>query len=415
MPQPMRNPYSTLQMTSQVTSFPTGNDPITMTTSPFSKNSMTMTNLQNSKFSTMTSNTSNATTAVSTSTTSSTMNSPIIGSCEPPTMNFQQPLGIVDKYVLLSELGQDHLYPVYLASSIFDTSSYGNQNLVVLKAIPAADYRKSFENELNIFQLKNHKNLLQCTEVIKNARFFFSNPQVRSPENRKPLPTEGYYHILVLKYQANGDFLDFVKKRKLEEKVARYYFEQLLEALEHLHANGYCHRDLKIENILVDQNYDLVLTDFGHSVKYRDHRGERIFKEESSITTPGICPPEFHKGLGYKGVPMDIFALGKLLLIFVTGFNPFKCAKESDQNFALILKGQWANYWKLTMGWMKKKWLKAEPFSKELKALLEAMLCPDPSKRPSIQQIRESAWFKKTQPATSEEVRIAMIRAKNQI
>lgn len=325
-------------------------------------------------------------------------------------INFQQPIGIIDKYFLLAELGQDHLYPVYLASSLFDSSE--SKDYVVLKAIPASDYRGSFQNESNIFQLKHHKNLLRCTEIIKNARFFFGNPPPKK-EGSKPLPGNGYYHILVLAYQANGDFLDFVKKRKLDERVARYYFGQVLDAVEYLHLNGYCHRDLKIENILLDHNYDLVLTDFGHSVKYRDAKGDRLFIDESSVTTPGICPPEFHKGLGYKGVPMDVFALGKLLLIFVTGFNPFKTAKESDQNYSLILKGQWPTYWKLTQGWMKKKWLKTETFSKDFKSLMESLLHPDPKKRPSIQQIRESNWFRKTQPATAEEVKIAMIRAKN--
>jgi serine/threonine protein kinase len=330
-----------------------------------------------------------------------------------PDLNVQAPLGIVDKYVLLSELGQNHLYPVYLASSIFD-SSCNDSNLVVLKAIPVSDFRKAFENESNIFQLKYHKNLLQCTEIIKNARFFFSNPPTKTTESKKPHPTDGYYHILVLKYHANGDLLHYVRKHRLNEGVARYYFSQLLDSLEHLHESGYCHRDLKIENILLDHNFDLVLADFGHSAKHRDQKGEKLFIGESNITTPGICPPEFHKGYGYRGVPMDIFALGKLLLIFITGLNPFKTSKITDESYALILRGQWPTYWKVTSGWMKKKWMKADLVSAELRSLLEMMLCPDPYQRPSIQKIRESAWFQKTKPASSEEVRMEMLRSKNQ-
>lgn len=339
---------------------------------------------------------------------------PFNSNCFQDDHNSHHPLGIVDQYVLLAELGQNHLYPVYLARSIFDTTS-DPSNLVVLKAIPATDRLKSFENESNIFQLNSHKNLLKCIEIIKNARFFFNSPIQKSSENKKHRPTQGYYNILVLKYHANGDLLDYVKKRKLSENVARYYFGQLLDALEHLHEQGYCHRDLKIENVIVNQNYDLVLADFGHSVKYKDQHGERLFKDESCITTPGICPPEFHKGAGYKGVPMDIFALGKLLLIFITGFNPFKNTKQTDETYSMILKGQWAAYWRVTSGWMRKKWLKPDCIGNDLKALLESMLNPDPSKRPSIQQIRESAWFQKTRPATSDEVSIEMIRAKNSI
>jgi len=414
IPQALINPYSFMPIMPQLSPYSLLSDPFSLIAAPYLKSSFALAALQNSKISMLNTKPFNATTAVSTSTTCSTATTtPTLTFSASPKPNDKKPLGFVDKYALLAELGQDHLYPVYLASPMYDMAAKDSSNLVVLKAIPATDFRKSFENESNIFQLNYHKNLLRCTEIIKNARFVF-NSKSKTNENGKPRPNDGFYHILVLKYHANGDFLDFVKKRKLDERVARYYFSQLLDALEHLHTHGYCHRDLKIENILVDQNYDLVLTDFGHSVKYKDQNGDKLFIEESCITTPGICPPEFHKGFGYKGIPMDIFALGKLLLIFVTGFNPFKNAKETDQNYSMILKGQWEAYWRLTMTWMKKKWAKPEGFSKELKSLLESMLCPDPLKRPSIQQIRESVWFKKTQPATTEEVQMAMMRAKSQ-
>lgn len=421
MPYPVKNPYSYPPFTPNTqVQYQKTNDTSPIMASPYTSN-VQMAPLQTAKFTPMNNPSANIipvsipTNKITSSlpvTTSTTKQSIPSNPTNKHSFNFQQPIGIVDKYMLLAELGQDHLYPVYLGYSIFDQPEAAN--LVVLKAIPATDHRGSFENEKNIFQLKYHKHLLRCTEIIKNARFFFGTPSVKKADGAKPNPGAGFYNVLVLNYHINGDFLEFVRKRKLEERVARYYFAQILDAIEHLHLNGYCHRDLKIENILLDQNFDLVLTDFGHSVRYRDQYGERVFIEENSITTPGICPPEFHKGYGYRGVPMDIFALGKLLLIFVTGFNPFKTAKETDQNFSLILKGQWANYWKLTQGWMKKKWLKAETFNKDLKALLEAMLNPDPNKRPSIQQIRESNWFKKTVPATNEEVQLTMIRAKNQ-
>lgn len=149
-------------------------------------------------------------------------------------IDVNQPLGIVDKYVILSELGQDHLYPVYLASSIYNTSN--ESNYVVLKAIPVTDPQCSFQNENNIFQLKPHRNLLKCIEIIKNAKFFFSN---YSEKSNRPNTMDQSYHIFVLEYQPNGDLLEFVKKRRLDERIARYYFGQVLDAVEYLHLNGY--------------------------------------------------------------------------------------------------------------------------------------------------------------------------------
>lgn len=403
---PMSNPYPYVQCMPM--SYQTSNDPIAMVTAPFSSNFVSFGTPYPSTYTTMltSTNTSNTTatgiSALPQETTACAKNS---------SGKNQQPLGIVDKYVILSELGQDHLYPVYLASSIFDSLEDDDSKLV-LKAIPATDSRGSFQNEYNIFQLKQHKNILSCIEIIKNAKFFFSD---FTHKNNRPTPGDEYYNIFVLKYQPHGDFLEFVRKQRLEEGVARFFFGQVLDAVEYLHLNGYCHRDIKIENILLDENFNLVLTDFGHCVRYQDAAGVKVFRDDSSITTPGICPPEFYQGKGYKGVAMDIFALGKLLLIFMTGFNPFKCTKASDPNFNFILKGKWPAYWKLTYGWMKKRWVKSETFSKALKTLLESMLNPDPNKRvSSIQKIRESAWFKKTAPATQEEVKMAMIRAKAQ-
>lgn len=212
--------------------------------------------MQPSKLAAMFTTTSNPMTAPSTSTTTSLDNAPLVSS-KPITKtdsNVAQPLGVVDKYILLAELGQDHLYPVYLGASIYDSAE--NPNLVVLKAIPITDIKGSFDNEKNIYLLKSHKNLLQCTEIIKNARFFLNNSQKKPTEGSRPSIGDGFYHVLVLKYHSNGDFLDYVKKRKLDESVARFYFAQILDALEHLHSHGYCHRDLKVENILLDQNYE---------------------------------------------------------------------------------------------------------------------------------------------------------------
>ena len=332
-----------------------------------------------------------------------------------PSVDYLRPLGVIDKYLLFSELGKDHLYPVYIASSIFDSPSSDGSNLVVLKAIPVADFRNSFQNESNVFQLKYHKNLLNCIEIIKNVRFYFSTAPKISTTSKKPTTGDEFYNLLILKYHANGDFLEILRKHRFNERITRYYFGQLLDAVEYMHLQGYCHRDIKLENILFDQNFDLILSDFGHSVKYCDKKGEKIFKESSSMTTPGICPPEFHQGKGYKGTQMDIFAVGKLLLIFMTGLNPFKSTKESDQNYSMIIKGQWPAYWKLTSGWMKKRWIKADNFSNEFKALVEMMLNPDPKKRIStVQLVRESPWFKNVKPASTEEVQMEIIRMKTQ-
>lgn len=331
----------------------------------------------------------------------------LVPAVENPSVTFNTTipaLGIAENYLIISELGEDHLYPVFLAASLVPTSIATDSNdqypFVVIKAIPTTDKYGSFENECNVFQFTAHKNVLGCIQIIKGARLNFRNYN------------KCEWNLLVLPYLPNGDLLDFLKKSRLDESAARYYFEQVLEAVEHMHSRGFAHRDLKTENFLLNDEFDLVLTDFGHSVQHSDIFGPKIFNDQQSITTPGICPPEFHKGFGYKGTQMDMFALGKLLLIVLTGFNPFKTTKETDANFALIASGNWKKFWSLMQAWMKRKWIKFEEFTPEFKELVEQLLTPDPENRLNIYQIRESAWYRSTKPMPQTEVQSMMIKTK---
>jgi serine/threonine protein kinase len=74
---------------------------------------------------------------------------------------------------------------------------------------------------------------------------------------------------LVLELANGGDFFDLVITSGdcLTEKTARYYFKELIAAIEFLHKNGVIHRDLKLENLLLDKNYRLKIADFGLSTE----------------------------------------------------------------------------------------------------------------------------------------------------
>eukprot|EP00331_Platyophrya_macrostoma_P004392 CAMPEP_0176425456 /NCGR_PEP_ID=MMETSP0127-20121128/11398_1 /TAXON_ID=938130 /ORGANISM="Platyophrya macrostoma, Strain WH" /LENGTH=337 /DNA_ID=CAMNT_0017806617 /DNA_START=31 /DNA_END=1044 /DNA_ORIENTATION=+ len=313
-------------------------------------------------------------------------------------------LAVVENYLILSEIGEDHLYPVFLAAFIdsakIELSDANFENsLRVIKAIPLKDRKGSFENECGVFQLKPHKNLLGCIDIIRNAKLDFRDYHEE-------------YNLFVLPYLANGDLLDYLQKSYMEERVARYYFEHMIDAVEYMHSQGLAHRDLKTENFLLNDDFELVLTDFGHSVRHSDFLGPKLFGDYNAITSPGICPPEYYNGPGYRATEMDVFALGKMLLILVTGFNPFKNAKGTDSNFSLILKGEWNKFWLIIQGWIKKKWVKAEELTPEFKKLVESLLNPNPQLRPSIQQIRESSWFNNIQPKSAQEIQSLMIRSK---
>lgn len=69
---------------------------------------------------------------------------------------------------------------------------------------------------------------------------------------------------IVLELAQGGELFDFVANSgRFNEKVARAYFHQLIDALKYLHTAGIAHRDLKPENIMLDKNFNLKVADFG--------------------------------------------------------------------------------------------------------------------------------------------------------
>ena len=66
-----------------------------------------------------------------------------------------------------------------------------------------------------------------------------------------------------MEYASHGDLFDFVLAKPFEEKLARYYMIQLLNVLDYIHTMNIYHRDLKLENLFLDNEFQLKVGDFG--------------------------------------------------------------------------------------------------------------------------------------------------------
>ena len=123
-----------------------------------------------------------------------------------------------------------------------------------------------------------------------------------------------------MEYAGSGDLLQYVKKRKrLSEEESRRIFKQIVYGLAHCHCRSVLHRDIKLDNILLDKNGDVKICDFGVS---------RVIKRSQRITeqcgTPAYIAPEIISDRGYSGFDADIWSLGVLLFAMVSGTVPFK-------------------------------------------------------------------------------------------
>ena len=104
----------------------------------------------------------------------------------------------------------------------------------------------------------------------------------------------------------------------MSEREARVLFRQLVDSVDYCHRNHIYHRDLKTENILIDNNSHLTLLDFGFSIKQRTPTKLNLF-----CGTPNYMPPEIIMKKDYYGGPSDIWGLGVLLYRITAGYFPY--------------------------------------------------------------------------------------------
>lgn len=168
-----------------------------------------------------------------------------------------------------------------------------------------------------------------------------------SNDENNPLLDLSQQKYIVLEWAENGDLFDFVAAapEPLGEDLSRYYFLQLLSVVEYLHVElRIIHRDFKLENILVDRNFNLKVCDFTLAKTFTE--GSMVGVYYSHVGTERYMAPEIHEGKPYKGNTTDIFAIGVILFVMVTGVMPFMHkAVKSDPLYQHIYKGDEKGYW----------------------------------------------------------------------
>ncbi len=100
---------------------------------------------------------------------------------------------------------------------------------------------------------------------------------------------------IVMELVEGGELFSYVKQRLFREKTCRYYFKQMLRAIHYSHSKGIAHRDLKLENILLDKNFNVKITDFGFSARVKGRDGSGII--HTCLGTKAFMAPEIIKGI----------------------------------------------------------------------------------------------------------------------
>lgn len=178
--------------------------------------------------------------------------------------------------------------------------------------------------------------------------------------------------VIVMEYASQGDLYDYIcDKRKLTEREARHFFRQIVSAVHYCHQNGIVHRDLKLENILLDGSGNVKIADFGLSNLF--HGDEYL---QTFCGSPLYASPEIVNGRPYRGPEVDTWSLGVLLYTLVHGSMPF----DGCNHNALVQQISTGNYRK------PKK-------PSDACGLIRWMLMVNPERRATIEEIAGHWWL----------------------
>lgn len=134
--------------------------------------------------------------------------------------------------------------------------------------------------------------------------------------------------VLVLEYVPGGSTHGFLKskpQRRMAEDDARRIYRQLMNALQYLHSKCIAHRDIKLENVMLDERHQVKLIDFGFSTCIPNEQKIKIF-----CGTPSYMAPEIVRKTEFCGPPTDIYASGVLLFAFFCGQFPFRGQNDKE-------------------------------------------------------------------------------------
>nr|CCA16222.1 protein kinase putative [Albugo laibachii Nc14] len=200
------------------------------------------------------------------------------------------------------------------------------------------------------------------------------------------------YLYMIFDYCEQGELFGIVDKAqdgRLSALDVVHYFKQIVQGVDFLHENGYAHRDLSLENVLVTSEGICKLCDFGLASYARASCCESVGK-------PSYMAPEVLEGIYYDPIKADIWSLGIILFILVAGTPPFECPHPSDPRFkALSSHGTEI---------LLRKWKLHDQVSSSAIQLMDGMLQVDPKRRITIEQILNHPFFNATRNECSSKV-----------
>ncbi|XP_058458351.1 uncharacterized protein LOC131434981 isoform X3 [Malaya genurostris] len=255
----------------------------------------------------------------------------------------------VGYYELDKTIGKGNFAVVKLASNVITNSKVAIK-IIDKTCLDEENLAKTFR-EISILKVLHHPHITRLYEVMESRNKIY----------------------LVTEHAARGEIFDhLVAHGRMKEEEASRVFSQIISAVDYCHCKGIVHRDLKAENVLLDNEMNVKLADFGFSNTFTEGAPLRTW-----CGSPPYAAPEVFQGVEYDGPKSDIWSLGVVLYVLVCGALPFDGATLHDLR-SVVVTGKFRI-----------------PFfmSQECEHLIRHMLVVEPEKRYTLRQIGNHKWL----------------------
>ncbi|KAL6619184.1 hypothetical protein ACP70R_034323 [Stipagrostis hirtigluma subsp. patula] len=191
---------------------------------------------------------------------------------------------------------------------------------------------------------------------------------------------------IVMEYAAGGELFDrIVDRSRFSEDEARYFFQQLICGVSYCHHMQICHRDLKLENVLLDGSLAprLKISDFGYSKSSVLHS-----RPKSAVGTPAYIAPEVLSRREYDGKLADVWSCGVTLYVMLVGAYPFE-DQDDPKNIRKTIERIAAIQYKIP---------EHIHISDDCRQLISHIFVGNPLRRITMKEIKSHPWFLKNLP-----------------
>jgi WD40 repeat protein len=206
---------------------------------------------------------------------------------------------VIGHYRLLEEIARGGMGVIYRALQ------EGSQRIVALKMIlphqqSTPEIIARFQVEREIVASLDHPNILPIYEIGES---------------------DGIPYF-TMKLAENGSLIDYARKLRGQIRDIAQFMSKVAAAIHYAHQRGVLHRDLKPANILLDQNFDPLVCDFGLARRLEDDKGLTVSR--AVLGTPHYLSPEQARGEGMRlTTASDVFSLGTILYELLVWYPPF--------------------------------------------------------------------------------------------